>query len=245
MLPDVERTSFSSDGAVVLVRPARGWIGGMAAAFLTGTFGVGFSILSGAFVLAGTWEVGVGMLGLAICMFLLTAYVWRDSQARRTWRVEMEPGELRLDLPAGRSLMEAGQRMRCFLEVSDIAAIETRLEAFRSFGLANIQRNYGLRMKSGDLIVLGEDRALATGLADVTIGGFVETIRVKTGLPLHDLGMVEGKGGFLGLLFTSVPSCDAPRVPTAVQNMLWRRTVVTGSLAGAVFLTAILLSVSL
>lgn len=217
----------------------------MAAAFLTGTFGVGFSILSGGFVLNGTWGTGAGMFALAVCMFLLTAYVWRDCQARRKWRVEMEPGELRLDLPAGRSLMETGQRMRCLLEVSDIAAIETRLESFRSFGMANIQRNYGLRMKSGDLIVLGEDRALATGLAEETMGGFVETIKVKTGLPLRDLGMVEGKGGFLGLLFTSVPSWDAPRVSTAVQNMQWRRAVVTGSLAGAVFLAALLLSVSL
>lgn len=230
------------DGKTVLHRPAAGWIFGLFVTVLTGAITAGFAVLTVAFLFRREWGGGAAFLVLALWMGVLANYVWRDCQARRSWRVEIEPGELMLDLPAGRSLMETGQRVKRFLEVSDIAAIETRLEAYRSFGMANMQRNYGLRLTSGALIVLGEDRALGSGLRDETMGRFVDTIRQKTGLPLRDLGMVEGRGGFLGVLFTSVPRWDVPSLPVARQAMLWRRAGLTGSAVGIIVLAGLLLS---
>ena len=235
---------MTADGKTVLRRSAAGWIGGLVATLLLGALGTGAAVLAVALLFGGIWTIGAVILFLSIWLLLLADYVWRDCQARRKWRVEIEPGELQLDLPAGRSLMETGRRVKCLLEVSDIAAVETRLEAFRSFGMANMQRNYGLRLRSGDLIVLGEDRALASGLMDEAMGGFVETIRLKTGLPLRDLGMVEGKGGFLGVLFTSVPRWDAPSLQAARQAALWRRAAITGWMAGAILLSGFLLSMA-
>lgn len=242
---DSDRVGLSDDGKVVLARSAIGWIGGIAVAFVLGALGFALSAFAVAFAFSGRWILGVGMLILGAWTLFLTGYVWRDFQARRKWRVEIEPGELQLDLPAGRSLMEAGRRVKCFLEISDIVAIETRLEAYRSFGMINIQRNYGLRLKSGHLIILGEDRALASDLRDETMGGYVETIRLKTGLPLRDLGMVEGKGGILGAIFTSIAPWDAPGLPIARQAALWRRAAMTGWAAGAIMLTGFLLSLAL
>ena len=236
--------AMTADGKTVLHRPAAGWIGGLAATLLIGATGIGFSVVAVALLFSGSWSIGAAIFILAAWMLILANYVWCDCQARRKWRIEIEPGELLLDLPTGRSLMEAGRRVKRFLEVSDIASIETRLEAYRSFGMANMQRNYGLRLRSGDIIVLGEDRALASALRDETMGGFVEAIRLKTGLPLRDLGMVEGEGGLFGLLFTSVPRWDMPSVPATRQAALWRRVATTGWMAGTVLLAGFMLSMT-
>lgn len=231
-----------TDGKTVLRRSMAGWIGGLFVTLLIGTMAAGFAILGTALVFSGSWPMGLGILILSAWTMVLTNYVWRDCRAKRGWQIEIEPGELHLDLPAGRSLMEAGRRERRFLEVSDVAAIETRLEAFRSFGMVNMQRNYGLRLKSGELIVLGEDRGLGTALDNESVGRMIETIAVKTGLPLRDLGMIEGNGGFLGVLFTSVPRWDVASLPANRQAALWRRAALTGGAAGTILLTGLLLS---
>ena len=234
-----------AEARVTLHRPASGWIGGLLAAILIGALAAAFSILGVACLFACTWGVALLLLTLSGWMLLVANYVWRDCQAKRNWLVEIEPGELSLDLPAGRSLMEAGRRVKRLLKVSEVSAVETRLEAFRMFGMVNMQRNYGLRLKSGDLIVLGEDRALASGLLDATIGRFVDTIRLRTGLPLKDLGMVEGKGGVLGVLFTSVPVWNTPALPSVRQAVLWRNAALTGGMVGFILLTGFLLSMAI
>lgn len=233
---------MTTDGKTVLHRPAVGWIGGLFATLLMGSLGAGFAILAIAFLVQGKWAWSLGIGILVAWMYLLTNYVWRDCQAKRAWRVEIEPGEMLLDLPAHRSLMQAGHRDRRFIEIAAIDAIETRLEAFRSFGMVNMQRNYALQLKSGEIIVLGEDRALASGIDDCTMSHIVGVIVLKTGLQLRDLGMVEGNGGWLGALFTSVPRWDMPSLPAARRKALWARAATTGSAAFIVVLAGYLLA---
>ena len=230
------------DGTVVLHRPAAAWIGGVVAASTLIVLATCISVLGAALLFAYELGLAVGLIIVSAWLALLANYVWQDCMARRGWQIEIEPGELKLDLPAHRSLMDAGRRLRRRLEVSDVAAIETRLEAYRTFGMVNMHRNYGLRLKSGDLIVLGEDRALASDLSDETMGRFVETIRLKTGLPLRDIGMVEGAGGFLGVLFSSLPRWDEPSLQVERQVMLWQRAALTGGMAGTVLLIGFLVS---
>lgn len=233
----------SVDGKTVLRRGTADWLGGFIATVLIGTLALGFSIVTAVLMFNGNFSIGFVILALSVWMLILSKYVWRDCQAKRNWSIEIEPGEILLDLPAGRSLMATFQRERRLLEVSEVMAIETRLEAYRSFGLANMQRSYGLRLKSGKLIVLGEDRALATRLADETVGQMVDVLVLKTGLPLQDTGMIEGKGGILGVLFTSVPRWDSPSLPAARQRALWQRAGITGGLAGIVVIAVLILSV--
>ncbi|KCZ54505.1 hypothetical protein [Hyphomonas chukchiensis] len=231
------------EGDTVLHRPTAGWVGGYVAALVLASLGLFLAALVLALLISGNWGPGLILLVLPVWMLGLTGSVWRDCQAKRLWRVKIAPGELVLDLPAGRSLMAHEARVRLALDVKDVAAVETRLEAFRSFGMANMQRNYGLRLTNGDLIVLGEDRALATGMAEETMGQMVDTIVQKTGLPLVDLGMVEGRGGLLGLMFTSVPGWETGSVSLERVHAMWQKAAMTGGLAGVVVIAGLILSV--
>jgi hypothetical protein len=231
------------EGDTVLHRPTAGWAGGYVAALVLASTGLFLAALVLALLFAGHLGPGLILMVLPVWMLGLTGSVWRDCQAKRLWRVRIAPGELVLDLPAGRSLMAHESRVRLALDVKDVAAVETRLEAFRSFGMANMQRNYGLRLTNGELIVLGEDRALATGMAELTMGQMVDTLIQKTGLPLVDLGMVEGQGGLLGLMFTSVPNWETGSVSVDRLRALWQKAAMTGGLAGVVIIAGLILSV--
>ncbi len=235
----------TTDGKTVLQRSAAGWLGGLLTAVLMGVLTFGFLVAAGVLLYQGTFSLGLVMLALSLWTLSLLIYVWRDFRAKKSWSIEIEAGELLLDLPPGRSLMADTPRETYLLEVTDVSAIETRLESFRSFGLGNMQRSYGLRLKSGKLIVLGEDRALSTELADETVGRMIEVIALRTGLPLRDLGMVEGKGGFLGVLFTSVPGWDTPGMSVRQQAGSWNRAELTFGLAGLVAIAALVVSLTL
>jgi hypothetical protein len=222
--------STAADGKTVLRRRAPGWIAALVTTVLVGGLAFGFMILAAVQLFDGNTRLGLVILAVSVWMLVLADYLRRDCRAKRGWMIEIEPGELFLDLPDGRSLMARQTRVRCRLDVSDVAAIETRLESFRAFGLGNLQRSYALRLKSGALIVLGEDRALATKLADETLARMVDILTRMTGLALHDRGMVDGKGGFLGVLFTSVPEWDAPSLTAQQQSDRWRRAGMTGGI---------------
>ena len=231
------------EGDTVLHRPTAGWVGGYVGALVLASTGLVLAALVVALLVSGNWGPGLILLVLPVWMLSLTAHVWRDCEAKRLWRVRIAPGELALDLPSGRSLMAHEARVRLALDVKDVAAVETRLEAFRWFGMANMQRNYALRLTNGELIVLGEDRALATGMAEETMGQMVDTIVQKTGLPLVDLGMVEGQGGLLGVLFTSVPRWETAGMPAERMRALWHKAAMTGGLAAVVVIAGLILSV--
>jgi hypothetical protein len=231
------------EGKLALRRKMSGWLGGLITTALIGVLALGFAIMAVLLLISGNIGMGIFILALAAWMLLLAHYVWRDCRAKRDWLIEIEPGEIFLDLPKGRSLMENSPRVKSLLEVSDVLAIETRLEAYRSFGFANMQRSYGIRLKSGKFIVLGEDRALATGLADETVGQLVDQVALRTGLPLRDIGMIEGNGGLLGVLFTSVPPWDTVSLPADRQIALWQRAGLTGGVLCIVVLVVLILTV--
>jgi hypothetical protein len=233
---------FTSEGRTVLRRRAAGWLPAMVAACLISVLAITGGITAAALLIGGERDSGLVLAVLTVWTLVLAEYVWRDCTARRSWVIEFEPGKLSLNLPAGRALMQRLAREHGDIDISDLATIDTRLEAFRSFGLATIHRSYGLRLRTGQLIVLGEDRALATDLADETVGQIVDLIALKTGLPVRDLGMVEGKGGVLGVLFTSVSGWSEPGLPPARQARLWRRAGATVAIAGLVTLAALILS---
>ena len=56
-------------------------------------------------------------------------------------------------------------------------------------------------------------------------------MKADNDLDTRDLGMAEGQGGILAVLFTSPPRWDAPNLGVERQTALWHRAVWTGAFA--------------
>src|SRR4051812_17357681 len=122
---------------------------------------IGFTIL----LLPASWPLSVFVLApISIFLGALTGYVARDLRGKWNLRVELDRDAVKLDLPGGRSLIHRPVAQHVTIPNSDIAGLETRLEAYGNLGTAMIQRSYVLRRKTGELIFLFEDRALGSGM---------------------------------------------------------------------------------
>lgn len=205
---------------------------------LLSLFGVVFlALVSGimvGFAIAGFamhWALGVFAATVGAFMVLLTRYAWRDCKGKWGLRVALGAEAAELDLPSGRSLIHRPPTQHLTIPYADIEGIETRLEAYRSQGMAIMQRAYVLHRKSGELIFLFEERALATALAVSMFSGIVTELVAKAGVKLHYLGMVEGRGGLLSAWGTHAPDWAAPSLSPARQRRLWRRAAATGAAA--------------
>ncbi len=190
------------------------------------------------------WQLGLGLfiefVLLTLFMGGLTWYCGRDLAGKWGLRFAFGPDSVTADLPKGRSAIHRLPREHFVIPYSEIAAIEIRLEAYRSFGMAMMQRPYVLRWKSGAMTFLFEERALGSGMADVEFGDVVAELQARSEAPLNDLGMVEGRGGILGVWGTSAMPWSAPSLPASGQARLWRRVALTGWVAGGAFLLALL-----
>ncbi len=213
-------------------RPSASWIGGYLAGSFIGLMAAGFGAFGLALAVSSGWRIGSFLLVLAFWMGYLAHYCWRDAAAKRGWKIGLGYDALSLHLPAGRSLMAASEPVHRTLLYADIRAVETRLESYRTFGMSTMQRAYAFRLSDNSTIRLGEDRALGTNLSDPTISNLVDRIIQRARLPLHDLGMVDGAGGFLGVAFTAIPSWDAADVGAARAAANWRVAEMTGWIAG-------------
>jgi hypothetical protein len=201
---------------------------------------LGFAVL---FIVQRWWWLGLFIGALACFMAALTGYVMRDLRGKWGLRVELLPDGLSLHLPAGRSLIHRPPAQDLTIPYQDIGAIETRLEGYPSLGMEILQRPYVLSLKSGDRIFLFEDRAFATGLETPMVEKIAAAIVSQAHVPLRDLGMVEGRGGFLAVWGTHAPDWAAPSLPLQQQMRIWRHSAWTGLLAAAVLMLAYGLSV--
>lgn len=183
--------------------PASRWVlGSVAAIFLVSLtcFFAGIAVLgfmaserTTAWVLA---LVGIGGTGLTGALSL---YLLRDLRGKLGLRVVVDEGTIRLILPAGRSPIHRVATQHVTLPLTAIDAVEARYEAYRSQGMVNLQRAYVLLEKSGERIFLFEERAQATRLATARYGTLAREIAERSGARWRELGMVEGKGGVLGV----------------------------------------------
>ncbi len=187
------------------------------------------------------WWLGAFMAALAIFMAGLTGYALRDLRGKWGLRVEFLADRMVLDLPAGRSLIHRPVAQHLTIPYRDIDAVETRLEAYPSLGMESMQRSYVLSRKQGDPIFLFEDRALGTPLETPMVAEIANTIVARAHVPLRDLGMVEGRGGFLSAWGAHAPDWAAPSLPLAQQLRIWRHVATTGTLAIVVIIFALVL----
>lgn len=187
------------------------------------------------------WALGALIMAVAWLIASLTAYVARDLRGKWGLRVAMDADSLVLDLPAGRSLIHKAATLHTRIPFADIEAIETRPEAYRSFGMAMMQRAYVLRRKNGELIYLFEDRALETPFASPLFPKLVADIAARADVPVRDLGMVEGGGGVLGVWGTHAADWAAPALPLGRQRRIRRDVAITGTLAIVLAILALVL----
>lgn len=177
------------------------------------------------------WAVGVVVAVATAIMVALTRYVARDLQGKWGLRVVLDGDSAQFLLPKNRSLIHVTERQDIVVPYADIAAIETRLEAYPTFGMVNMQRPYVLRLKNGGDVFLFEERAVGTGLQSSYFGALVDDIAARSKAPVRDLGMSEGKGGVLGVVHAREADWSSPALPLARQNTMLRRAADTGAYA--------------
>jgi hypothetical protein len=91
-----------------------------------------------------------------------------------------------------------------------IEAIETRREVYRRICITGILSSYALKLKLGDVIILGQEGGLGTGMATIYMGETIEEIIRYGNLAVLDLDMAIRKGGILNIVHTRLPKWDAP-----------------------------------
>ena len=185
------------------------------------------------------WRVSLVVAAVACLMAALTDYVWRDLAGKWRLHVVLETDTATLDLPAGRSLIHRPPPQHLTIPYADIAAVESRLEGYRSFGMESMQRAYVLRRKDNELIFLFEDRALGTAMESSLFTGIAAELAARAGGTVHDIGMVAGQGGVLGVWGTHAPDWAAPPLSAAERLAHWRRAAMTGSLVFTIIIVAL------
>ncbi|MEZ5969061.1 MAG: hypothetical protein R3C00_08415 [Hyphomonas sp.] len=220
-------------------QPSSRWVGGYIVTAMMVLMCSAAAAFAVALFVSGDWRAALCAGAFSSWFLVLARYVWRDASARHGWRVGIGYDTIALDLPANRFLMTHAERVREHIPYSSIESIETRTEAWNSLGMTNMQRAYALRLRSGRLVRLGEDRALGTSLADQTVGGMVDKLILRSGLRLRDLGMVEAHARLLGIVHTSMPPWDSPGISKDSTAKAWQRVEFTGTLAGLVTALAI------
>jgi hypothetical protein len=86
---------------------------------------------------------------------------------------------------------------------------------------------------------LFEERALGTVFEVAMASKIASAIVERARVPLRDLGMVEGRGGFLSVWGTHAWDWAAPSLPLAQQLQIWRHVTATGTLAIAILIIAL------
>jgi hypothetical protein len=187
------------------------------------------------------WALGLFVTACAGFVGALTGYVWRDFNGKWGLQVVLDTDAVKLDLPAGRSLIHRPPAQHLTILYADIEAIEARFEAYSTLGMEMMQRAYVLHRKSGELIFLFEERALATRMETSMFADLVADLAARVGIPLRELGTVEGNGGLLGVWGTHAPDWAAPALPRERTIRLWRHAASTGSLAISITILVILI----
>lgn len=158
--------------------------------------------------LAQEQQFTLALLLAALTAFLLALcrIVTRDFVMKNSWRVSLGPINAWFHLPAHRLLYGPAPGMTGPLAYSAIRAIEWREEAIHTMGFATLNRVYAIRLKSGGVILLGEDRPIPKTLDYTSLAGdAARALADKAGVAMRQLKMAEGKSGFLTLWGTSRP----------------------------------------
>jgi hypothetical protein len=171
-------------------------------------------VIAAAVIAETSAGAAVFFLFVAACLGLVLVPVWIEALGRHRTLVHVKDGEVRLRMPARRGFVPLPP-IDTSIPMSDLRAIETRVESFASAGTTVLQRSYALVLSSGRRVVLGGDRRMI----DPYWGTVAGALAAAASIPITDLGTVDGAPGFLMLWGQTVPDWDAkPLAPEAAAS---------------------------
>jgi len=139
------------------------------------------------------------------------------AETRSRWRLKIRiwSGSLEVFLPAerGYAALPPVERRTA---ISQVVAVETRVEAYRALGIASLQRGWSLRLKDGSRIDLGADRYPLEPLFEKAAREIAE----RSGAPIIDLGMVDASASGAATIYgAKAPDWSAAALdPAAVAK---------------------------
>jgi len=138
--------------------------------------------------------------GAALLFLLLGNIILRDCRMRWRWRILLGDAQAALYLPPGRLLFGPAAAVAETLSYGAIRQIEWREEITSSLGLTTVNCVYGVRMKDGGIILLGEDRPIPkTTSYTALMGDAARALAKAAGVRVRQLETAQGDGGFLTL----------------------------------------------
>ncbi len=235
-IPDPELLQPEGDSLVWRGSRARAWgsflAAGLFAAMVAGLLLVSASVLAADDFAAGEkLAVLIIFIMLALVLVALTQLVWRNARGFHGARIELAPEVLHLELPRWRSLIHRLPPVRASHAWGQIAAIETRHEAYSSQGMAMLQRPYWLVLRGGERIFLFEDRGIGSPQETRSLDPVASAIAERAGAEWRELPLAEGRGGILGAWGTAPPMPGSAPPTTARTEVLERRLRFTGRVA--------------
>lgn len=204
-----------------------------------------FVWLAADLVLGGELFAGLAFFAAGLLFVALNRIMVRDYIFRSRWQLTLGPETAWFNLPVWRLLSGPEPSLSGSLAYTSIAAIEWREEAMRSLGLTTINRVYSIRLKSGGVIALGEDRPVPRSEAYTTLAGeAARALAKRAGVGMVKRPMAEGKTGFLTLWGNERapwPEDDtAGRLSEADERALRRGLMLTQLVPAAAFAAIIL-----
>lgn len=182
------------------------------------------------------WTTGEALALLALLVALaawfavILRHLFRNLRGRWRGRIVLTDDALDLDLAGDRSLLHRTPRFVGRISLTDVAAIETRTEAYAGRRLAMVQQSWRIVRRTGEPIFLFEDRGLGSRLHDGSHAAVVRELAARGRIPLRDLGMVAGEIGFLGVLGARAPAWDARRLSARDAEGVWDKVGFTDSI---------------
>gem|GEM_PF-6872886 len=161
---------------------------------------VGMAWAATVLLLSGEGAAALALGGAALLFLLLGNIILRDCLMRWRWRMLLGPAQAALLLPPGRLLFGRALAVAETVSFAAIRQIEWREEVTSSLGLTTINRVYGVRLKDGGVILLGEDRPIPkTSSYTKLMRDAADALAKAAGVPVRQLEKARGDGGFLTL----------------------------------------------
>lgn len=224
--------SATTTDSITLRYPVTAWIGGLLILAIMTMVDAGI-IVAGLFLIVGGHDPALLIILAVLAAFItgLCLYVGRDVFAKMSWRIDIGPQLICLRLPGCRSISHKLGPIEYCIKRSEISAIEHRLEGYSSFGLANLQCCYWIKLTAGQRIVLGETRALNTSLAQTFVADAAKVLAQQLGITQVEKAIAEGRGGILAIWFVHAPDWDAEPLDNIATKRLLRRVMLTRRIA--------------
>ena len=171
------------------------------------------------------------LLVLAFCCAALAQLVWRNARGFWNGWLAVDKDGISFSLPRDRSLVHRPKAEQGQLAWNEITRFEYRMEGYRTWLMAMVQQTYWVVPKTGEWLLLFEDRGLNTNILISGGDAAFKRLAKLAPVPVVEGAMVEGKGGLLGAWFTqAAPVHGVPMEESSAGN-LWDRAGFTGRIA--------------